>query len=104
MQRVTGEQPVMWGTGIVGFGSYKYDAGKGQTREWPLTGFASRKTELTLYIMPGIESYPDLLTTLGKYKHGKSCLYVKKLSDVDIKTLTELITRGVAGVKKLFPS
>jgi hypothetical protein len=100
MREVTGESPVMWGTGIVGFGRYRYNVGKKSEAEWPITGFAARKTDLTLYIMPGVESFPDLLPRLGKFKHGKSCLYIKRLSDVDMPTLKELVTRGVAKMQK----
>lgn len=95
MEQVTGQPAVIWGTGIVGFGRYRYEYGSGRTGEWPVVGFAARKTELTLYIMPGVESFPDLLSKLGKFKTGKSCLYVKKLSDVDFPTLAELVARGV---------
>ena len=100
MSQVTGCPAVIWGTGIVGFGLYRYTYESGKTGDWPVVGFAARKNDLTLYIMPGVESFPDLLPSLGKYKHGKSCLYIKKLSDVDMPTLTALVTRGVDAMKK----
>ncbi len=99
MQRITGQPAVLWGTGIVGFGLYRYTYASGHSGDWPVTGFAARKNDLTIYIMPGVEAFPDLLPALGKFKHGKSCLYLKKLSDVDMPTLTELITRGVHGMQ-----
>jgi len=100
MQQSTGQPAVIWGTGVVGFGRYRYKYASGHEGDWPVIGFAPRKNDLTLYIMPGVETYPDLMEKLGKFKHGKSCLYVKKLSDVDMSTLTELIARGVAAMQK----
>ncbi len=100
MQQATGQPAVIWGTGVVGFGRYRYKYASGHEGDWPVIGFAPRKNDLTLYIMPGVETYPDLMEKLGKFKHGKSCLYVKKLSDVDMSTLTELIARGVAAMQK----
>ena len=95
MRDVTGAEPAMWGTSIVGFGSYRYKYASGREGEWPLTGFAPRKRNLTLYIMAGFENYDSLLAALGKYKTGKSCLYINKLEDVDIPTLRELIRQSV---------
>ena len=95
MRDVTGEEPAMWGTSIVGFGSYRYKYASGREGEWFLTGFSPRKRNLTLYIMAGFENYDSLLAELGKYKTGKSCLYINKLEDVDIPTLRELIRQSV---------
>lgn len=103
MQEVTGEPPVMWGS-IVGFGTYNYKYASGRTGDWPLTAFSPRKKDLTIYIMPGVEEFPDLGAKLGKYSNGKSCLYVKKLSDVDMDVLRDLIARGVAHMRKLYPA
>ncbi len=100
MRAVTGERPSMWGTSIVGFGAYRYQYESGRTGDWPLTGFASRKQDLTLYIMPGFARYDALLAKLGKHKHGKSCLYIKRLSDVDFDVLTELVRESVAAMEK----
>ncbi len=99
MQKITGQPAVIWGTGIVGFGRYRYTYASGHSGDWPVTAFAARKNDLSLYIMPGVESFPDLMSKLGKFKHGKSCLYVKRLRDVDLPTLTELVTRGVDAMK-----
>ena len=95
MRRITGKRPKMWGPSIVGFGSYRYKYASGREGEWFLTGFAPRKRNLTLYIMAGFENYDSLLADLGKYKTGKSCLYINKLEDVDIPTLRELIRQSV---------
>lgn len=100
MARITGRPAVIWGSSIVGFGLYRYTYGNGKTGDWPVAAFAARKNDLTIYISPSVESYPELLPSLGKYKYAKVCLYIKKLSDVDVPTLTELISRGVDAMKK----
>jgi Domain of unknown function (DU1801) len=97
MQAATGQPPQMWGTAIVGFGAYAVPCGK-QTNEWPVIAFSPRKTELVLYLMPGYEAEADALARLGKHKIGKSCLYLKKLADVDEAVLRGLIDRAVAGM------
>lgn len=96
MKAATKAEPLMWGSSIVGFGSYRYKYESGTKGEWFLVGFAPRKQDLTLYIMPGLERYPALLKKLGKHKTGKSCLYIKKLEDVDLPTLRQLIKQSVA--------
>jgi hypothetical protein len=96
MSEVTGEEPAMWGTSIVGFGSYRYKYASGQEGEWPLVGFSPRKHNLTLYIMSGFDEYDSLLSDLGKFKTGKSCLYINKLDDVDRETLRKLVRRSAA--------
>lgn len=95
MQEVTGEVPRMWGTSIVGFGHYHYKYASGREGDWFLTGFSPRKQSLTLYIMSGFAEYDTLMNKLGKYKTGKSCLYVKKMEDVDEATLRELVKLSV---------
>lgn len=91
MRKVTKSPPKLWGASIVGFGDITY---RGASREvdWFVIGFASRKQDLTLYIMDGANSYPKLLAKLGKYRTGKGCLYLKSLADVDLKALEELMT------------
>jgi hypothetical protein len=74
MKKATGEEAVMWGASIVGFGRYKYKYESGREGEWPIVGFSPRKTDLTVYIMPGLERYEALLKKLGKHKTGKSCV------------------------------
>lgn len=94
MTRVTGEPPVMWGTSIVGFGSYTYAYESGRTGTMCKTGFSPRKASLVLYIMPGFKIYDELLSRLGKHKTGASCLYINKLADVDMSVLEELVAQG----------
>jgi len=100
MQKATKAEPKMWGTSIIGFGSYHYKYASGREGDWMLTGFSPRKQNLTLYIMPGFENYGSLLKDLGKHATGKSCLYIKKLDDVDLKVLKELVTKSVKHMKK----
>jgi len=95
MKSATGAEPVMWGSSIVGFGRYHYRYASGRQGEWPIVGFSPRKNDLTLYIMPGFERYESLMARLGKYKTGKSCLYLKRLEDVDGAVLKELIEESV---------
>ena len=95
MKEATGEQPRMWGSSIVGFGAYKYRYASGHEGEWPIIGFSPRKNDLTLYIMPGFADYTELMAKLGKHKTGKSCLYIKKLDDVELPVLKKLITKSV---------
>lgn len=95
MAEVTQAAAEMWGKGIVGFGRCRYKYASGREGEWMLTGFAPRKNDVTLYITQGFEPYPDLMARLGKYSAGKSCLHIKKIEDVAMDVLRELITRSV---------
>ena len=95
MREVTKEKPEMWGSSIVGFGRYRQKYENGREGEWPIAGFSPRKGDLTLYIAPEVLVAPDLMQGLGKYKTGKTCLYIKKLADVDPKVLKQLITKSV---------
>lgn len=95
MRAVTKEEPRMWGSSIVGFGRYTLKYASGREGEWPITGFSPRKNDLTLYIMGGFEESADLMKSLGKYKTSKGCLYIKKLTDVDVSVLKKLVTRSV---------
>ena len=103
MKAETKTEPAMWGTGIVGFGRYRYKYESGTKGEWFLVGFAPRKQDLTLYLMSGLERYPALLKELGKHKTGKVCLYIKKLEDVDLSTLKKLIRKSLADIKAMGP-
>ena len=100
MRKATRAEPKMWGTGIVGFGSYPYKYAGGREGEWPLVGFAPRKGDLTLYLMTGLDAHAHLLSKLGKHRTGKSCLYIKRLSDLDLKVLQEIVTASVDAMKK----
>jgi hypothetical protein len=95
MKGATGAEPKIWGSGMVGFGTYHYRYESGREGDWFLTGFAPRKNDLTLYIMSGFDRYDDLMIRLGKHRTGKSCLYVKRLSEIDISVLRELVTASV---------
>ena len=99
MQQVTGSEPIMWGDSIIGFGSYHYKYASGREADWFLTGFSPRVQNLTLYIMSGFEEYDDLLGKLGKHSTGKSCLYIKRLENIDLDVLKELVEKSVAHMK-----
>jgi hypothetical protein len=103
MQSVTGKQPRMWGDSIVGFGSYHYRYASGREGDWFLAGFSPRKQSLTLYIMAGFDQYQSLMAGLGRYTTGKSCLYVKKLDDIDYDTLRELVRLSAEHVARTNP-
>lgn len=100
MKKVTGKQPEMWGESIVGFGSYHYKYASGREGDWFVTGFSPRKQNLTLYIMAGFDNYEQLLDKLGKYKTGKSCLYIKKMEDIDTEVLKELVKQSVEHIER----
>lgn len=100
MERLSGEPAEMWGDSIVGFGSYSYRTSDKKDHTWFKVGFSPRKQNLTLYIMTGFGRYDTLLSELGKHSTGKSCLYIKKLEDVDRDVLEELITDSLAAVDK----
>lgn len=91
MREITGDRGSMWGDSIVGFGDFSYTNSTKQEFKWFKTGFSPRKQSMTLYIMDGFDSYDEILSRLGKFKTGKSCLYINKLDDVDPDVLRELI-------------
>ena len=95
MRRITGWEPRMWGASIVGFGEYHYQYASGREGDFLIAGFSPRKAALTVYIMPGFKRYDALMAKLGKFKTGKSCLYINKLDDVDLSVLEELIRLSV---------
>jgi|SRR5438105_2540066 len=101
MKAATKSEPAMWGTSIVGFGRYNYKPESGSKGEWFLVGFAPRKQDLTLYLMTGAYRYPELLKKLGKHKTGRACLYIKKLDDVHLPTLKQLIKQSIADVRAI---
>jgi hypothetical protein len=100
MKQVTGAEPEMWGESIIGFGNYRYKYESGRDGEWFLTGFSPRKQNLTLYIMSGFDEYDQLLVKLGKHTTGKSCLYIKKIDDVNTEVLMELVKKSVGYMEK----
>jgi hypothetical protein len=95
MHTATKAEPVMWGSSIVGFGTYRYKYASGREGDWPLIGFSPRKQNLTLYIMSGFEQYDELLKSLGKFKTGRACCYVNRLDDIHLPTLRKLIKQSV---------
>jgi hypothetical protein len=102
MKEITRAEPRMWGSSMVGFGSYHYKYESGREGDWFLTGFSPRKQNLTLYIMSGFNEYDELMQKLGTYKTGKSCLYVKRLDDIDSVVLKKLIKKSIAHLKKKY--
>jgi hypothetical protein len=100
MKQITKTEPKMWGSSIVGFGTYHYKYESGREGDWFLTGFSPHKQNLTLYIMAGFEQYDELLKALGKYKTGKSCLYINRLEDIHLPTLKKLIQQSVQHMSK----
>ncbi len=87
----TGEQPVMWGDSIIGFGSYDYSYKSGRTGTWMRVGFSPRKSQLTVYVMPGFDGYEEALQRLGPHSTGQSCLYLKRLDAVDKHVLGDIV-------------
>jgi Domain of unknown function (DU1801) len=94
MREVTGLEPVMWGPSIVGFGQYHYRYASGREADWPAVSFSPRKQALTLYLSDGYDQHAELLARLGPHTTSKACLYLKRLSDVDIDVLRALVKEG----------
>ena len=104
MKRVTGYEPTMWGPSIVGFGSYHYLYASGHEGDACLAGFSFRKPEIVVYIADGFESREQLLQQIGKHRTGKSCLYIKRLSDIDVGVLEKIVKASVAEARRRYPS
>ena len=104
MKKVTKCEPKMWGPSIVGFGSYHYRYESGHEGDACLAGFASRKPEIVVYIADGFESREELLQQLGKHRTGKACLYIKRLSDIDVGVLEKLIRASTAEARRRSPA
>ncbi len=102
MRAATGNQAKMWGTSIVGYGSYDYKYASGREGTWPICGFSPRAQNISIYIMPGFSRFRKLMNKLGKYKTGKSCLYIKQLGDVDQEVLQELIDSSVKEMRRMY--
>jgi hypothetical protein len=96
MQAATKAEPKMWGSSIVGFGTYHYIYASGREGDWMLTAFSPRKRNITLYILGGFDEYDQLIDSLGKCTRGKGCIYIKRLSDIDVPTLKELIQKSIS--------
>ena len=104
MRAATGASPKMWGPSIVGYGRYHYTYASGREGDWFETGFSPRKQNLTLYIMAGFANYGRLMKALGPHSTGVSCLYVKRLADVDLDVLDALIRQSVASIRARHPA
>lgn len=102
-REVTGFEPQMWGANIIGYGRYHYVYDSGRAGDFLATGFAPRKTALSIYIMPGYADFGDILARLGKHRTGVSCLYVNKLADIDLAVLGELIGAGLRDLQGHWP-
>ncbi len=96
MKELTGFEPKMWGPSIIGFGSYHYKSERSrQEGDWPLIGFSPRKAAISLYVYTGAKEHEHLLEGLGKYKMGKACIYIKKLSDINQDVLKKLMKETI---------
>ena len=102
MKKVTGEQPIMWGDSIIGFGSYHYKYKSGQEGDWFLAGFSPRKQSMTVYIMGGFKGAEAILEKLGKHKKSVGCLYFKRLDDIEIELLEDLIEKSIEALKQRY--
>jgi len=103
MRETTGKRATMWGPSIVGFGKYHYKYDSGREGDHFLTGFSPRKQNLTIYIINGFQPHVKLMEKLGKFKTGKSCLYVKSLDDIDRSVLAKLVEASVAYMRQKYP-
>jgi hypothetical protein len=101
MKRAVKAEPRMWGSSIVGFGDFSYKNASGRENDWFLAGFSPRKAALTLYIYAGFDRYPSLMAKLGKHKKSGSCLHIKRLADVNVAVLEELVSASVKHMKQL---
>lgn len=102
MRAASGSRPRIWGTSIVGFGSYHYRYASGREGDWPIVGFSPRKQNIAVYIMAGFSGSEKLLGKLGKHKTGKSCLYIKRLDDIDQAVLRKLIDESIQTMQKKY--
>jgi hypothetical protein len=102
MRTITGSEPKLWGSSLVGFGNYHYRYASGREGDFFITGFSPRKTALTVYVMPGFDGYEKQLARLGPYKTGKSCLYLKNLDAVDRGVLEEIIADSVRRMRETY--
>lgn len=103
MRRVTKKRAVMWGDSMVGFGQYYYQYASGREGQYFRTGFSPRKKDFTVYIMPGFKKHGKRLKKLGPHKHSVSCLYIKRLSDIDLTVLEDIVRIGFEDMAKIYP-
>jgi hypothetical protein len=103
MEKHSGHKPKMWGSSIIGFGSYHYKYESGREGDMCRIGLSARAQYLSVYLMPGYDDFEDELSRLGKHKKGKSCLNIKRLSDIDINVLEEMIIKDLKIMQKKYP-
>lgn len=103
MVRVTGEAPVVWNNGVIGFGTYSYKTSAGHSGQWMRTGFALRAKDITIHIMQGFDAHRDRLERLGPHRHGVSCLYVRRLADVNLNVLEEMVASSYRWMREAYP-
>ena len=104
MERLSGAKPALWGESMIGFGQYDYTYKSGHGGTWFRTGFSPRKANMSVYIMPGYDDYEDELARLGPYKTGASCLYLGRLSKIDLAVLEEIIAKSLVRMEELYPA
>ena len=104
MKEVSGFEPAMWGRSIVGFGKYHYKYDSGHEGDSCLTGFSPRKGNISIYTNLYLEDDSPLMKKLGKFKNGNSCIYIKKMADIDQSILAKIIDKGIKGIKLKYPS
>ncbi len=104
MRNISGYEPTMWGPSIIGFGYYHYRYNSGHEGDAPLIGFSPRKAAISLYIFTGLEDHSHLLSSLGKFKTGKACIYIKKLSDINIDSFTKLCNTTIGYLQSKYPA
>lgn len=102
MKKVTGAEPEVWSSGVVGFGTFHYKSASGREGNWFPVGFASRKANLTVYLGLGLEHVAEPLSRLGKYKAGKGCIYIKRLADVDLEVLEQIVADSYAHIRQTY--
>lgn len=102
MKRATGEEPTVWNTDVVGFGTFRYKSASGREGDWFPVGFASRKAALTVYLGLSLKELEPLLGKLGKHTAGKGCIYVRRLADVDLTVLEELVADAYARIRRTY--
>jgi hypothetical protein len=100
MKKATGKAPAIWGSSIVGFDTYTYRYASGRTGDWPVAAFSPRKQSLTIYLMDLASSHKEDLKKLGKYKTAVSCLYIRKLEDVDLRVLQSMLNKSVKALRR----
>ncbi|MHA1512140.1 MAG: DUF1801 domain-containing protein [Promethearchaeota archaeon] len=103
IKEISGKEPKMWGDSIIGFGKYHYKYATGREGDWMRIAFSPRKQNFSIYIMDGFDNHSELMEKLGKFKTGRSCLYIKKLQDIDINILKELMKKSLLNMEKLYP-